>query len=413
MLNEKYVLIVDDSKMVCNTLQSKIETTLGLNCIIAHSKSEAKKKLIEYKGKFSAAIVDLNLPDAQNGEIVGFVSRLEIPTIVLTGNPNVEDKLRKKDIIDFVVKDSGFAFEYITFLVKQILNCYMQKVLIVDDSKVVIRMITKLLKRYNLNCLSASDGAEGLRILQKNKDIKVVFTDYNMPIMDGLQFTKEIRKKYSKEKMAIVAISDTNDKKIVPKFLRYGANDFLYKGFSPEEFFARLNSVLENMRQIQELQDRANKDFLTGAYNRRYFFQEGLKKYNNTDNVKLFILDIDKFKNINDTYGHDIGDIALKEAVSIIKNNLDDVDSITARFGGEEFCTMVFDQAEEEFLTLMEKIRASFEMNILDTNQGEIAYTVSIGYTLDKSTSIEAMIMEADKGLYHAKNNGRNQVRGS
>jgi diguanylate cyclase (GGDEF)-like protein len=86
-------------------------------------------------------------------------------------------------------------------------------------------------------------------------------------------------------------------------------------------------------------------------------------------------------------------------------------DVIVSRFGGEEFCGLVFDRTDEEFLNLLEKIRLSFENNIINTPKGELKYTVSIGYALDKHESLDETINYADKGLYRAKNSGRNQIR--
>ncbi len=409
---ENNILIVDDSKTICKTLSNMVLENLGYHPVVAHSKKETANKLLEYKGKFLVALLDLGLPDAPNGEVVDFVTKFNIPSIVLTGSTADEDKFRDKNIVDFVVKDGGFAFEYIISLVKKISLSAGMKVLVVDDAKSVAFHVIELLKRYNLECLYAKDGIEALEILEEN-DIRLIFTDYNMPRMDGLELTKAIRKNYAKDELSIVAISDIIDKKIITNFLKYGANDFLNKGFSTEEFYAKLSSVLEVLELFEEIKNKANKDFLTGAYNRRYFFNEGVEKFKKYDNVKLFMIDIDKFKNINDTYGHDIGDIAIKEVINIVNKRLKNVDSLLARFGGEEFCGMILNKTDDEFLDIIENIRIDFEKNTLQTTKGDIKYTVSIGYCLQKLPLLDDMVNESDKGLYNAKNGGRNQIRSS
>jgi diguanylate cyclase (GGDEF)-like protein len=400
----KNILIVDDSKTICKTLSQMVIEELGFHPVVAYSKVEAKAKLVEYRGDFMVALLDLGLPDAPNGEVVDFVTTFHIPSIVLTGSMDDEDKFRDKNIVDYVVKDGGFAFEYIISLVKKIALSAGIKVLVVDDSKSIAMHTIALLKRYNLECLYAEDGREALKILKENKNVRLVFTDYNMPNMDGLELVKHIRKDYPKDELSIVAISDIVDKKIITKFLKYGANDFLHKGFSSEEFYARLSSILEILELFENIKNKANKDFLTNAYNRRYFFNEGAKKFEKYDNVKLFMIDIDKFKNINDTYGHDIGDIAIKEVINIVNNNLANINSLISRFGGEEFCGLIFDKTDDEFIEILETIRKSFETNILQTEKGEVRYTVSID-------NLDVMVNNADKGLYKAKNNGRNQIR--
>jgi len=405
------ILIVDDSRTICTKLAHKIKDELGFNPVVAHSKQECADKLLEYKGKIDVALLDLGLPDAPNGEVVSFVTKFNIPSIVLTGQEDKEEQFRNMDIMDYVIKDSSFSFEYTTNLVKRIVSNKNKTVLVVDDSITMAKIIIGLLKKYQLNTLYAKDGVEALKILHKNKNINMIYTDYNMPNMDGLKLVKNIRKTYSKDELNITTITDNKDNNLIAKFLKYGSNDFLYKGFSKEEFYARLNSSLEILDLFEDIKNKANKDFLTGAYNRRYFFQEGLKKFKKYDNVKLFMIDIDKFKNINDTYGHDIGDVAIQEVIKIVNQEIKDIDCIVSRFGGEEFCTMVFNENENDFLQLLENIRASFENNIISTVKGDITYTVSIGYSLNKLDSIDEMIIASDEGLYKAKNSGRNQVR--
>jgi diguanylate cyclase (GGDEF)-like protein len=122
------------------------------------------------------------------------------------------------------------------------------------------------------------------------------------------------------------------------------------------------------------------------------------------------MIDIDKFKNINDTYGHDVGDAAIKNVVNILSHNLRTSD-LTARFGGEEFCVLLDNISFENTTILFEKIRNTFEHNILFVNDTELKFTVSIGIYYGKAEkTLEYIIKQADNELYHCKNNGRNQI---
>jgi diguanylate cyclase (GGDEF)-like protein len=410
---ENNILIVDDSQTICKTLSNMIIERLGFNPVVAYSKEEAKAQLTKYKGEFAVALLDLGLPDAPDGEVVDLVTTFKIPTIVLTGSTLDENRFRDKDIVDYVIKDGSFAFEYIISLVNKIVLSYGLKVLVVDDAKSIALKIIDLLKRYNLDCIYANDGKEALTILEANPDIRLLFTDYKMPNMGGLELTKKLRHSYSKDELSIIGVSAITDKKVVTNFLKYGANDFLNKGFTTEEFYARLSSILEFISIVDTLQDKANKDFLTGVYNRRYFFNDANKKFQDSNNVKLFMIDIDFFKRINDTYGHDIGDIAIKEVPLIVNKRLSKKDLLLSRFGGEEFCGMIFDKTDEEFIDIIENIRKDFEENIISTDKGDIQYTVSIGYSLKKLPLLDDMVNDSDKGLYFAKNNGRNQIHSS
>lgn len=196
--------------------------------------------------------------------------------------------------------------------------------------------------------------------------------------------------------------------------MKYGANDFLYKGFSNEEFFARINSNIEVLELFDEIKNKANKDYLTGLFNRRYLFDVGNKIYEDCKiNDKIFaiaIIDIDNFKNINDTYGYDVGDMALKEVSKILNKEIMS-NALISRLGGEEFCICFYNRTEKDIDELLENIRKKFENNIINYNNKEIKYTISIGYSFRFGKNIDSMINNADKYLYFAKNEGRNRVR--
>jgi len=315
----KNILIVDDSKLITTAVKTVVEEQLSLNCVIAGSMKEAADRMLEYKGAFAVALLDLGLPDAPNGEIVELVTKFDIPSIVLTASHDIENeqKFRYKNIVDYVVKDSSFSIHYAVSVIKRIVSNTHLKILIVDDSKTFLQKACDLVERYQLNVYKATNGKEALRILEEHPDIKIVFTDYMMPELDGLELTKEIRKNYTKDELSIIVTSNVSAKTIPAKFLKYGANDFIYKGFTNEEFYARLNSSLEILELFEDAKNKANKDYLTGLYNRRYLFDEGVKLYekNKKENscFSVSILDIDKFKNINDTFGHAVGDVAIQE----------------------------------------------------------------------------------------------------
>lgn len=408
-----YILIVDDSKTVCSTLQNMVENQLGYKTIIAHSQKECTQKLLQYRGEILVALLDLGLPDAPHGEVVDFVTKFDIPTIVLTGSVDKEELFRNKKIVDYVIKDGSFAFEYSINLVKRILQNKDMKVLVIEDIKGAAKYTTELLNRYQLRCCQTTSNEDILNSIKPSNNIKMIFMHCNLANMNELNFLRELRKKFSKDDICVVVMANaqSNDGKVVANFLKHGANDFLYNGFSDEEFYARLNSNLEMMERFDDIKNKANKDFMTGAYNRRYFFHEGNIRFHSKENTKLFMIDIDKFKQINDHFGHDIGDIAIKEVIRVLNRELENVDAIVSRFGGEEFCILIFDESKEEFLNLLEKIRKSFENNIIKTPKGDLKYTVSIGYVLHKYDTLDDTINHADKGLYKAKNSGRNQIR--
>ncbi len=410
------ILIIDDSLSICNTLKSLIESDIDINILIAKSLKESAQIILKEKGVFDVILADLGLPDAPNGEVIDFLSKFSIPIVVLTGTDNIdiENKFRNKNIVDYIIKDGISALNYATLIVKRIILNKDVKVLVVDDSKSFVQKSVDLLNRYKINALCAFDGEEALEVLKANKDIKIVLTDYMMPKLDGLELTKKIRRNYHKDELSIIVTSNDTSKRIPAKFLKYGANDFLYKGFSNEEFFARINSNIEIIELFDEIKNKANKDHLTGLYNRRYLFNIGNEIYNDckTKN-KVFaiaIIDIDNFKRINDTYGHDIGDIALKE-VSVILNKNISSNGLISRLGGEEFCICFYNRNEDEIKELLEYIRKDFEKNVIEIKDIQLRYTISIGCSLDFGLNMDAMIKNADEYLYEAKKDGRNIIK--
>ena len=256
----EHVLIVDDSKTIAKGLKVYIEKLLpDVKCIIAFCKKDAEIVLSKYKD-IDCALLDLNLPDAPNGEIVDYVDKLDMPIVVLTGQTNLEDTIKAKNVVDYVIKDGIYSFYYAASVVKQIIQNKNIKVLVVDDSKVAVEKIAFYLEKYNLNVVKAYNGMEALKVIKENPDIKLVYTDYNMPLMDGLELTRELRKKYSKQKMSIIVVSSQTDCKISATLLKYGANDFLNKNYNQEEFYARLNSNLEILELFDDIEKQNDEN---------------------------------------------------------------------------------------------------------------------------------------------------------
>jgi diguanylate cyclase (GGDEF)-like protein len=234
-----------------------------------------------------------------------------------------------------------------------------------------------------------------------------------MPNMNGMELVLELRKKYDRGEFGIIVLSGSSDHETTSKFLKIGANDFMSKPYFYEEVSIRVNLNLDLLELFAKERENANRDFLTKAYNRRYFFESGTpiisKSKRSQISLAVVMIDIDKFKNINDTYGHQVGDIALKDTIQILNENLRNSDLI-ARFGGEEFCILLENISIKDLGTLLEKIRLAFEQNELKTLDYTVKFTISIGACYGIEDTLQSMINIADEQLYFCKNNGRNQV---
>ncbi|MBF0383372.1 MAG: diguanylate cyclase, partial [Magnetococcales bacterium] len=183
--------------------------------------------------------------------------------------------------------------------------------------------------------------------------------------------------------------------------------------FQVEEFFCRVIQNVEMIEHIEALKDAAIRDFLTGLHNRRYFFDVGAKRYKKVRKqgkpISVAMVDVDYFKKVNDTYGHDAGDEVLVLMSALLKKHFISGEVI-ARFGGEEFCVMALDTGPEAALELFESLRKLIEAQVINFEQNVIRITASIGLCCDSLPSLHDMVTKSDEMLYEAKTGGRNRV---
>lgn len=415
----KYILIIEESKFIINLLTIKINEYFNSNIkvLIAHSYKDAVKYINQYTSEIAVAIVDIFLTDVMDGKAIVLTNSNNIPTIVFS---DLEDKPHKKlinleNVLDFIPKNAPNSIEYVVSFAYRIIKNRDYTVLIVDDSKVYRVKFKNDLERLFLNVVTAEDGKEAYDIMLSNKyEIIMILTDYNMPKMDGIELVSKLRQTYKKDSLSILAISSNDDIETLTRFIKAGADDYIHKPYVFDELNVRISSNLNTIELFKKANDLANKDFLTGAYNRRYFFEASsaivTKNNRKQKEIAVATIDIDKFKKINDTYGHDVGDVAIKEVIRVVKSCIRNSD-LLARFGGEEFCILLEDISFKDTKKLFEKIRNKFELNNIKIDDNiSINYTVSIGVAYKISTNINEMLKISDEALYEAKNTGRNKV---
>lgn len=409
------IIIVEDNRAINEVMAANLHQALDIEVISTFTMAEAQKAVDESPKSFFLSILDLNLPDAPNGEIVDLMMKKNIPSIVLTSNQDkeVQKEAISKGVIEFANKGNPNEIRYIVELARRLLENFERKVLVVDDSDVARMLLVALLEKQNLQVLEAVNGVQALKILKVHKDISLVVTDYNMPQMDGMELIYNIRKEIPRDELAVIGISSTNDNIVSVKLLKSGANDFIARPFSHEEFNCRINQNIDAIANYKKLKEASIKDFLTRLFNRKYVFEAGEKLFNNArrDNINLTtaMIDIDHFKDVNDTYGHHTGDLALKHIADLLKQDLRDGD-ILARMGGEEFCVLCINLDKKNATMVFERVRQKIVDNPLVIGDLSIPITVSIGYNPLLGASLDKMIDNADKALYQAKESGRNKV---
>lgn len=259
------VLVVDDSKMFLQVLVQSLEEAVAGRIISAGSLEETRALLDQHE--FAVAMLDLNLPDAPQGEVVDLVLEKGIPVIVFAGDctDQTRERLWSKNIVDYVLKEGGESLRYAVRQARRVILNREIKVLVVEDSEMVRTMVAGLLRVHRFQVFEAANGREGLQVLNANPDIRLIITDYEMPEMDGIRFVRAVRARHPKEEMAIIGISSHELEYLSARFLKSGANDFLTKPFSSEEFYCRVSQNMDLLEYIQTIKDYSEKDYLTGC----------------------------------------------------------------------------------------------------------------------------------------------------
>ncbi|ABZ77135.1 response regulator receiver modulated diguanylate cyclase [Shewanella halifaxensis HAW-EB4] len=408
------ILVVEDSQVVSRVMRHLLTQELCCEVDVASDMASAKELLAH--NEYFVAITDLNLPDAQEGEIVKFVLEKQIPCIVLTGSWDAEQRARllQLGIVDYVFKENRFSYEYTAKLVKRLRRNQSVKVLVADDSVVSRKFIRSLLEQHLFQVIEADDGISALETLNDNPDITLLITDYNMPRLDGFGLIIKVRERLGREELAIIGLSSDSDESLSARFIKNGANDFLQKPFVHEEFHCRVLTTLDSLDMVTKLWEQANLDYLTNVFNRRYFFnfyQEKLTEVaQKQGSLSLALLDIDFFKKVNDTYGHDVGDEVLIEFASRLKQSFSQHFTV-ARIGGEEFVVGFKGLHIEKAYALIDRFRMQLEITPIETSKGALTITVSTGVTeFGHDETVDELLKRADTGLYEAKSAGRNLV---
>jgi len=307
-------------------------------------------------------------------------------------------------------------------------------IIIVDDmqfSRVVVQAALK--KAGFSNILVASSAAEALKTIEE-KQIEVVLADWVMPEMDGLELTDRIRQRDEEQGIYTAIILFTAQEGIEPlvEAFNRGVDDYICKPPNPHELAARVNAaariaslqndLLETSRQLEDtvkhLEEMALTDPLTGVGNRRLLTRQ--LEYHLLDasarhgGVCFLMLDIDHFKLVNDSYGHDVGDEILIGFTRRIRRTVRPTD-LVARMGGEEFGIIMHYTNSDNFkTTTIDRLLSSINQRPFKTSVGDIAVTASIGVCFYKGEgqqpSVAGLIKCADEKLYEAKGNGRNQI---
>lgn len=296
----------------------------------------------------------------------------------------------------------------------------MQTILLIDDAKENIVVLSRLLKAQ-ANILFAVNGEEGLCKADIDKP-DLILLDISMPGINGFEVLERLKKSPRTAEIPVIFITGIPDSDTEEQGLSLGAVDYITKPFSPTVVKARVRHQLKLRRLTTALKEAnarltllAMTDPLTGAHNRRHFLEilenELARARRNHHGASLLVMDIDRFKSVNDNHGHDVGDQVIIEVVKISISMLRKND-VFARLGGEEFAILLPETSLEEANLIANRLCALIAQAKVQTPDTTVTFTVSCGVTQvdEADDKPEQILKRADLALYKAKKDGRNKV---
>jgi putative two-component system response regulator len=308
-------------------------------------------------------------------------------------------------------------------------------ILVVEDSPVFLRAIAGALRETGRPVLTASGTEEAMEIVARERPVLIV-SDLEMPGPDGIELCNQVRALPCEVPTYFIMLTGCPDREMMLQAYKAGVNDFITKPFHADELLARVIAGLRTTRLHEQLairtshlqaensslnlaNDRLDQlsitDDLTGLFNRRHAMVRLEEQWSLAERYGRFltvaVADIDFFKTVNDTWGHDAGDTVLREVARILKSNTRGTDAV-CRIGGEEFLIIFPSETLQDALVCCERCRAEVEAFQHGLGDAKTSVTISIGVATrsEATPQFPDLLREADKALYFAKQAGRNRV---
>ena len=452
------VLVVDDILPNVKLLEAKLLSEY-YEVVTASNGPDALQKIVDHKPDI--VLLDVMMPGMDGFEVCRQIKAnpavAHIPVVMVTALTDSEDRVRglENGADDFLSKpvndvalmarvrslvrlkmtvdewrarentasQLGVGDEASTVMSQPVNEA---RVLVIEDMEFESSKIRDTLGRDNDVVQIATGGLAALQIIPQN-DFELIIVSLNLKAEDGLRLCAHLRSNERTRNTPIIMLGNEEDMPRIAHGLEIGAHDYIMRPLDRNELLARVRTQIRRKRFQEKL--RANyeislsmalTDPLTGLYNRRYF-EVHLQKVLQTAKASkksfgLLYMDIDFFKKVNDTYGHNVGDEVLKTFADRVKDSLRSFD-LVARLGGEEFVAILPEVGTDMSYIVAERLRRSIAEKpfVCSAPEGQIAVTSSFGGIVvdgekDGDTSIQDILKRADAQLYEAKHNGRNTV---
>ena len=299
------------------------------------------------------------------------------------------------------------------------------EVLIAEDDPISRRVLESWLRKWNYRVTALENGLDAWSVLQQKDAPQMVILDWMMPGLEGIELCRRVRSQQGGHYKYLLLLTAKGRKEDIVAGLEAGADDYLTKPFDVNELRARMRAgtrILELqdalLRVQTELQFESAHDYLTGLWNHGAITgllqRETQRSSRMGRPLGLMMADLDHFKLINDTYGHQTGDAVLREAAGRMVASVRNYDYV-GRYGGEEFLIVLAECTTSDLIATAERMRVCVSGSPIETEFGPIPVTVSIGLAARDATAAvqltgEDLLRVADTALYRAKTSGRNRV---
>ncbi len=302
------------------------------------------------------------------------------------------------------------------------------RTLVADDDPIIATILSTMLARSGMEVTVAHDGDVAWQALNSLQPPAIAILDWMMPNLDGLELCRRIRSTPRLAGTYVILVTGRDSREDLVTGLEAGADDYMVKPIDMVEFRARIGvglrvaklqqSLARSVTELKSTRDRlarmASTDVLTGVYSRRWWFDVAAKEFSRSRRYErtfsLLMADLDLFKQINDTFGHEVGDRVLNRFGAMLRETCRQSDVI-GRLGGEEFTVLLPETSSSDAQHLATRITEACRALAVDASAGDVRCSCSVGVTELRADDerLDSVLTRADQALYAAKRAGRNQ----
>lgn len=438
------VLVVDDQPQNVKLMEARLKAS-GCEVLKAYNGQDAIR--IAHESRPDIVLLDIMMPGMDGYEVCEKLKKdpetALIPIVLVTALEGTEDKVRGLDAgaDDFLTKpvnqtelltrvrslvklkrlqEEMKARTNLAYLPEETRAKGKQIILVVDDNEKIAKHCKLVLESEGYEVITAANGTEALKVLDETEP-DLIMLDIILPDMDGIKLLGRIKANVLLADVPALIMSVLSDIETKVRGLETGADDYLVKPIDKQEMLARVRAALRKKELSDRLKSNLDTAFkqsvtdqLTGLYNRRYLVTvlereiEASRRYSRPFSVLL--MDIDKFKDINDSLGHLVGDAVLKDLGGILNGSLRRGD-VASRYGGEEFVVVLTETGLRDAMQAAEKLRKIVEGHRFQKVEKNVTISIGVAEFGNGDVDMDAIIKRADDALYEAKQQGRNMVR--